>query len=486
MRLPSWLAFFCLGICCSANGAETVPQWRELSDDAGTRVQARFEGVKDGRYKLRRKNDDRVFEVAPGFLNDRDRSFFDQLVQKFTTELPVLNKAAGYAIFTGAPFDANPALELADIMKLPTESNTKYSKSWRKYVSGKKDYTLFGAHPYSVALYGDETGKATHMSVVYANKGDFGSNKGSAESHFEGGVTSTLKTLNAAMDADSAAITKALTEAIGAPSTQRFGEGNTRRVIKRWDWSGTSILLSHEDGEYVGIQVVPTEFADAGGKSARMNDTALRDQLRGSVVRGPNGDVYVADIPMVDQGPKGYCVPATFERAMRKMGISADMYLLAMVGESGMGGGTSVGKLMDAVRRQVYSKGRRTKDESFKELKIRDIKRFIDDGVPIMWTMLAMDDYGKIARENTDERQHVDPEDMADWIARVAKQNDEFAKRPHADDGKRAHMCMIIGYNEKTQELAVSDSWGQSHALKWVPLKVAQWVSGNNYFLILP
>jgi hypothetical protein len=36
---------------------------------------------------------------------------------------------------------------------------------------------------------------------------------------------------------------------------------------------------------------------------------------------------------MVDQGPKGYCVPATFERAMRTMGIDADMYLLAMVGQ---------------------------------------------------------------------------------------------------------------------------------------------------------
>ena len=35
---------------------------------------------------------------------------------------------------------------------------------------------------------------------------------------------------------------------------------------------------------------------------------------------------------MVNQGPKGYCVPATFERVLRTMGIESDMYLLAMLG----------------------------------------------------------------------------------------------------------------------------------------------------------
>ena len=32
-------------------------------------------------------------------------------------------------------------------------------------------------------------------------------------------------------------------------------------------------------------------------------------------------NVVVTDIPMVDQGPKGYCVPATWERYLRYLGI---------------------------------------------------------------------------------------------------------------------------------------------------------------------
>ena len=100
---------------------------------------------------------------------------------------------------------------------------------------------------------------------------------------------------------------------------------------------------------------------------------------------------------MVDQGPKGYCVPATFERVMRTMGLEADMYLLAMVGQSSAGGGTSVELLLQNVRSQVYRKGRRTKDEPMKQLRIRDLRRYLDQGIPIMWTMYSVDSYNNIA-----------------------------------------------------------------------------------------
>jgi hypothetical protein len=45
---------------------------------------------------------------------------------------------------------------------------------------------------------------------------------------------------------------------------------------------------------------------------------------------------------------------------------------------------------------------------------------------------------------------------------------------------------MIIGYNEKTNELAVSDSWGARFELRWVPVPVAAWASNGGFFMILP
>lgn len=465
-----------------ANGATHA--WRELGNDGGAKIQARFEGLtKEGKYLLRRKADAKLFEVAPGMLAANDRAFFDAAAETLTSELARINAAADHVMFTGTPFEARDASGLAAAMKLPSESISKFTKSWRRYVSGKGDYKLFGTHPYSVALYADGDNHVTSLSVIYANKGDFGSSRGSGQAHFEGGTTTSLEELNTAMQKDVDTISAALSSVLGEPQTQRYGEGKTRRLIKRWDWNGHSMLLSHEENEYVSLLITPLEVADAGGKTARLKDIDLRARMKTTVVRNDFGDVYISEIPMVDQGPKGYCVPATFERAMRFMGIDADMYMLAMIGEAAMGGGTSVEKLMENVRRQVYSKGRRTKDEKEPELRYKDLKKYLDDGVPIMWTMKAMDEYGNIARSNTSERKNAD---VAKWSEKVAAQNAEFAKKPKADDGKRAHMCMIIGYNEKTQELAVSDSWGPEHALKWVPLKVADWASSGGLFMILP
>jgi hypothetical protein len=45
---------------------------------------------------------------------------------------------------------------------------------------------------------------------------------------------------------------------------------------------------------------------------------------------------------------------------------------------------------------------------------------------------------------------------------------------------------MIVGYNEATNELAVSDSWGASYERRWVPAPVANWASSGGLFMILP
>ena len=93
--------------------------------------------------------------------------------------------------------------------------------------------------------------------------------------------------------------------------------------------------------EYVALRIMSAKSADEGGKS-RVPDSEIVARSKTRVERRPNGDVVLKDIPMVNQGPKGYCVPATWERVMRYMGVPADMYVLAMAGNSGAGGGTSV------------------------------------------------------------------------------------------------------------------------------------------------
>ncbi|MFT6865090.1 MAG: hypothetical protein ACJAVK_003663 [Akkermansiaceae bacterium] len=43
---------------------------------------------------------------------------------------------------------------------------------------------------------------------------------------------------------------------------------------------------------------------------------------------------------------------------------------------------------------------------------------------------------------------------------------------------------MIIGYNEATNEIAVSDSWGSNYTLRWVHLDEAEAVSNKSGYVI--
>ncbi|MCW1923645.1 C39 family peptidase [Luteolibacter arcticus] len=471
----------CLPLALSLNLHAAVGEWRVLKDGEGGSIKARFEGVAGDRYLLRREADGKLFEVSPGILQGEDRTSFDSQAKQLGEEIEKLDKMAGHDMFSGTPFEVRKADEIAAALSLSQESKTQHSASWRNYTGDS--YRLFGVRPYSVALYSDQDGHATVLSAVFSNKGDFKSGVGQGEDHFEGKSTADADSLAKAMEADEKAVLSAITGVLGEPKTQRFGDSRaTRRKVSRWDWNGHSLLLSSQEGEYVSLSIVPLDLAEAGGKTAKVKDGDIRKRLIADVVKESNGDVYLGQIPMVNQGPKGYCVPATFERAMRAAGIEADMYLLAMVGKSGMGGGTSVEFLLEEIRQQVRTKGRRTKDERVKELRVRDVKRYLDQGVPVMWTMRSLDGYNKIANANTSKRKTIT--DWTQWAKEIAVEAETLAKTESEQDNH--HICMIVGYNEATNELAVSDSWGASYERRWVPAPVANWASSGGLFMILP
>ena len=429
-----------------------------------------------------KRQDGKIFDLPKSKLSSEDQTYISAIALQAGALGTKINTAAGHEIANGSPFASRKAEEIATKLQLRPESQSKYGRSWRLYAASVKDYRLFGAMPYSVALYSSQEGLATSMSIVFANKGDFGSTAGLAQEHFKGGTTATDSSLSAAMDRDEESVSQSLTTVLGAGKIERYGEGKTRRKITRWDWNGYAFLLSNVDAEYVSLAVVSSQTADAGGKTTAAKDADLKKRLLAGVVRADNGDVRISEIPMVDQGPKGYCVPATFERGMRTMGLEADMYLLAMVGQSQAGGGTSVELLLENVRHQVLSKGRRIKEENIKQLRVQDIKRYIDQGIPLMWRLCSMDQYNDAADKNTAARTKI-----TDWKAHadeILASNAALAKSPKPE--ANYHLCMIIGYNEATQEIAVSDSWGPHFELRWVPLSVANWASNGSLFMILP
>ncbi len=473
-----WLACLALAATAALSHAAEI---RTFYSTDGTPLRASFEGMA-GDKAILRLEDGRTFEIDTHQLSSADQTHISEITTRSDKEAAAINKAAGHDITNATPFPQRKARDLAKSLKLRPESKSKYGRSWRLYAASAKKYQLFGTTPYSVALYSDADGLVSNISIVYANKGDFGSTAGFGKDHFKGGTTATAESLAEAMDHDETTVSAALTSVLGPGRSQYYGERGSRRKITRWDWNSHAFILSNVPGEYVGLAIVTTEHADSGGRTSPLKDAELKQRLIESVVRKDNGDVYLSEIPMVNQGPKGYCVPATFERVMRTMGLEADMYLLAMAGETTSGKGFSIDLLLDSVRSQVYAKGRRTRDDYLKQLRIRDVKRYIDQGIPIMWALHSVDAYNKIADENSKRRAKVT--DWKSYAESISTEAAALAATPKP--GKKHHICMIVGYNESTAELAVSDSWGPAFERRWVPVSVADWASQGGVFMILP
>ena len=392
-----------------------------------------------------------------------------------------LNEAVGHELFgSGGSIWRETAGQVAQRLSLRVESEKVNSSSYRLYT--KPDYQFLGAHPYCVTLYGGENAKPESFSLVFANKGDFGSRLGSGEDHFK--IMHPDKVppgnLNEAIDFDAEMISMSLSAVLGIPREQYYGEKEDKRKVKRWDIGDHAFLLSSKEDEYTSLLIVPTPNADAEGKIDFVVDSDFKKIQIQNVRREDNGDVWIDNIPMVDQGPKSYCAPATFERAMRYMLVPADMYLLATAATA-PGGGTNTTKLSEDCKRIVRSKARRIRDlELHEDFDIKTVKDFIDTGVPVLWQMRSLGKYNDVANQRTKERETV--EDFTAWASEIAEEAAEVEPQLKAD--ANYHICMVIGYNEATNEVAVSDSWGPRYELRWVHLDIAKAVTSRGGFVI--
>ena len=347
-----------------------------------------------------------------------------------------MNAAFGIPVWADDNLWDDDAGSVAARLSWPQESKTSTDCSYRKYP--KPTDLVLGARPYSLALYGDN-GVASRLSLMFANKGDAveaepvaGDPKAARDAKKQ------VREFSASMKKDAVTISAALTALLGPPSVDKFGQGSqTRESVQRWDWNGHAILLASPRDEYVALRILPLDMADAQGK-ARIPDAELRERLLSRVEKRPNGDVILKDIPMVDQGPKGYCVPATWERVMRYMAIPADMYVLAMAGDTGAGGGTNISAIVNGVRESVTRGGRRLDPENGK-VSVRTVQKYINRGLPLMWAMYSMDAVNADLNSRMDERSAMT--DPLEWrksiepARKAAKKNpDRCQAGPHVHD----------------------------------------------------
>lgn len=419
--------------------------------------------------------------------------------------LETINAGLGKPLFSAKPFWNESALLIASRLGLQLEDKTKWETAYRRYFYDEKfkyaPAPMLGGAAYCIALYADANDTPTSMLIAFTNDGDYQS-VGDLISdlyrlkHPEGkppddadaqiakleASVDTLKTsFETARKAEEESLVKNLTALFNEPQRTSFGsDAATRENALRWDWNGVSFLLTCQENKYNLLRIVPTGLADNQGRTERIPHDEMVAKLAGAVEHRPNGDVIITQIPMADQGQKGYCVPATWERVLRYTGVPGDMYTLSRIGDADFGGGERGGTVATQLDSTLHNYGRRAEFFDMDKIDAISLHRYIDAGIPVFWTLNPGGYKPSEQRYALSDRD----KDWDEWKALLEQSRLEAKskKTPLIDDGY--HQVIITGYNADTKEIAWSDPWGRHTKERWMTVEEAERCSFGQFYII--
>jgi len=237
------------------------------------------------------------------------------------------------------------------------------------------------------------------------------------------------------------------------------------------------------------------------------NTTVNHNEIKKNIVRdATSGDVYIDNIPMVDQGPKGYCAAATSERILRFFGQEVDQHQIAQIANTTSSGGTSSRELksaLQAVGRQYDFRLSTHIEWGFQDF-LKTVERYNTSAKKSGLDQVELQETGVIMI--TDVYQSFDPNTYLEvrmgrrsgfnkFKEKVKKYVDAgcplswsvqlgmFAEAPPTSAG--GHLRMIIGYNLRKNEIIYSDTWGRGHEKKSMPIDQAFAIT-NSLFSLEP
>jgi len=335
-------------------------------------------------------------------------------------------------------------------------------------------------------------GKAARIEISLYNRGDAGV---VSEESFEQMIVNATQKLDVFWGIKGAVIAE-----------ERLGGSRAKIYQKAWIKGPNQLLLKWSSTgkrkefrpEYIQVTITPFDAKNDPRKSHGSSISKKRagmkskEEILANITRKEDGTVYLANMPMVDQGQKGYCAVATAERILRYYGTEVDQHVIAQLADSAADRGTNPELMMEMLKKtgvkfgvkvkvlygfewrklmkefknynklakkkgkpEVKSGGRiinigslyaQLDGETWKQYRLEklktDYKRFqknikanIDKGIPLAWSV----NLGIIPEKGLPQR-------------------------------GGGHMRLIIGYNDSNQQIVYSDSWGARHEFKVMPM----------------
>ena len=264
--------------------------------------------------------------------------------------------------------------------------------------------------------------------------------------------------------------------------------------------------------EYLRLTLAPKGAAKAkrGAAAKKPAGVAGKARIKDNVTKSPNGDVFIDNVPMVDQGQKGYCSAAVSERVLRYYGSQIDEHEIAQQAETQAQGGTSVAKMKDAVTAigeknglgfqsivsmsagigdledEIVRYNKAAKAEKKPELSLAQFTRGNMIHVSemreamepkVIYRMRQKD--ARFKKFSAGIRQQVNAGVPVFWGVSLGI----FPERGVNPQSVGGHMRLIIGYNDKKKEILYTDTWGEGHELKRMPEDWAFAITHDAFFL---
>ncbi len=218
-----------------------------------------------------------------------------------------------------------------------------------------------------------------------------------------------------------------LSKALGKPKNISIGRGDLRKRILQFQSGDLLVNLDMQERHLIAVVIQPAELFN---RLMRVEGETLSSSAaaRENVEKLENGDVRIRNIPMVEQGSRGYCAMGTLSMITRYYGLNLDIDSLAAAG------GYTEGDTKAPIG-NIYSEAAklaRLRYDHSRKFDFRETKRAINRGQPILvWRLLG-------------------------------------------ENRTRAHASLITGYNDKEETVFFTESWSNKYRHNPAPVELAE------------
>ncbi len=368
----------------------------------------------------------------------------------------------------GTLFDKLTPANLQNNSVLKAGSNFKwlsYKRDAARYQALSRRNITFLSEVVPEAIVRFKDGRLSRFYIAVYNKGD--SEPITDEEEFERKVE---------------ALTEKLSEKTGVRPQENQRRLGSKAKVKmrvwntpvlsyqlRWSSSDKDFFLA----EYILVTIERNQGTEENSTVVGKVEKSA-SQLSANVRKTPANDVYIDGIPMVDQGAKGYCVPAVVERIMKYYGSDdVTQHTIAQIAGTGVTG-TNAEEMYSSLKRISNRLGCRLECHYSFIDDIRDFRSFIDryNGIakrnkaPLL-KIVTRGDVISVSATLKNIRQDIFEKARLDDKREFKK----FNKRIHdfIDKGIPVIWCvpgpmrMIIGYNDRDSSIVFSDTWGAKY-----------------------